>query len=350
MLKATYQPYQLHFKTPGGTSRGVLTQKMSYLIDVWDEQAPEVKGTGECSILPKLSPDDHPELEGKIQEVCNNINDFQEHYHKSLAGWPALRFALETAFKDLDEGGKKILFPSSFTDGLEGIPINGLIWMGTPGQMQQQIEEKLAIGFQCLKLKIGAIHFDEEERVLKKIRDRFSSDDLEIRVDANGAFHPHDAPEVLEKLARLKIHSIEQPIAKNQWQEMAMLCRNSPIPVALDEELIGIRGKAHKEEMVHAICPHYIILKPSLLGGFQAAMEWIETARHYQTGWWNTSALESNIGLNALAQWTYTLKNPLYQGLGTGQVFSDNIDIGMEMSIRSGELWILPSSNTHKSQ
>ena len=340
MLKASCQPYTLRFKTPGGTSRGVLTEKKSFLLSVWDDAEPQKKGTGECSLLPGLTPDNRPGLEEKIRNVCENIDHFSGHLHEELLEWPALRFAVETALKDLEEGGDKILFPSHFTEGREGIPINGLIWMGTPAEMQKQIEEKLKAGFHCLKMKIGAIHFSDEYHILETLRKRFSPDRLEIRVDANGAFSPQEAPPILEKLSRLHIHSIEQPIAAGQWKKMKPLCQNTPLPIALDEELIGINSPSEKEEMIATIRPQYIILKPGLLGGFQATSEWIETARKYQTGWWNTSALEGNIGLNALAQWTYTLKNPMPQGLGTGQVFSNNIDIGMNMTIRKGELWI----------
>ncbi|MGM0377183.1 MAG: o-succinylbenzoate synthase [Bacteroidota bacterium] len=340
MLKASYKPYTLQFKTPGGTSRGVLNEKKSFILYVWDDASPHIKGTGECSLLPGLSPDNHPDLEDKIKEVCENIAQLSNHFHHALSEWPALRFAVETALKDLNEGGEKILFPSPFTEGMAGIPINGLIWMGSPAEMHQQIEEKLNAGFHCLKMKIGAIHFSEEHQILETLRKRFSPDRLEIRVDANGAFSPREAPAILEKLARLHIHSIEQPIAAGQWQEMKTLCQNTPIPIALDEELIGIHARQEKEKMLATIRPQYIILKPSLLGGFQATSEWIETARKYQAGWWNTSALESNIGLNALAQWTFTLKNPLPQGLGTGQVFSNNIDTGLNMTIRKGELWM----------
>ncbi len=353
MLKASYTSYQLIFKTPGGTSRGILTQKKSWFINIWDDSNPEITGTGECSVLPNLSPDDHPDLEEKIKEVCNTIHRLvpeelyltkpvgqsqSENFHLLLAHWPAIRFALETALIDLKQGGRKILLPSPFTNGEKGIPINGLIWMGSPDQMAQQIEEKLNSGFKCLKMKIGAINFDEEYDILKTLRSRFSSNELELRVDANGAFSFSEVPELLEKLARLDIHSIEQPIKAGQWDKMAQLCESSPLPVALDEELIGINNTDEKERMISTIRPQYIILKPSLTGGFTASQQWIDTASKYHAGWWVTSALESNIGLNAIAQWTYTLKNPLPQGLGTGQVFSNNIP--SPLVIKNGHLWL----------
>jgi o-succinylbenzoate synthase len=357
MLKASYQPYKLIFKTPGGTSRGTLSHKTSWIISLWKDTHPGIKGIGECSVLPGLSPDDHPELEQKIKETCDNIHQlihiFSQQssdnstsqdeeiptagFHKSLAQWPALRFAIETALIDLKQQGKQILFPSDFTKGKAGILINGLIWMGSPQKMNHQIEEKLNAGFKCLKIKIGAIDFNEEENILKALRKRFSRNDLELRVDANGAFSPDKALEILKKLAQLDIHSIEQPIRPGQWQEMARLCKTSPLPIALDEELIGISEPSRKDEMISTIQPQYIILKPSLTGGFQASNQWIDTARKTNTSWWITSALESNIGLNAIAQWTYTLNNPLPQGLGTGQVFANNIDTGL--SITKGCLW-----------
>jgi o-succinylbenzoate synthase len=371
MLKAKYQPYQLKFKTPGGTSRGVLTQKSSWFISVWDDVNPDLTGIGECSILPGLSPDDHPELEKTLKEVCDNIHILvsdtnatphlqkrsgkssgaaethnmdqprlpfsQSRFHLTLANWPAIRFAIETALIDLKQGGQKILFPSPFADGREGIPINGLIWMGTPVDMVRQIEEKLKTGFRCLKIKIGAIDFQAEYSILKNLRTHFPETELELRVDANGAFTSYEVPEILHMLASLDIHSIEQPIPAGQWQNMAQICESSPLPVALDEELTGIDNAAEKERMIETIRPQYIILKPSLTGGFTAAEQWIKTAEKHQAGWWVTSALESNIGLNAIAQWTYTLHNALPQGLGTGQVFSNNIP--SPLTIKNGQLW-----------
>ncbi|MFO8001971.1 MAG: o-succinylbenzoate synthase [Marinilabilia sp.] len=340
MLKASFQPYLLHFKTPGGTSRGVLTEKRSFFIRIWNDEKPGAAGTGECSVLPGLSPDDRPGLEEKIREVCDSIDTLKDHYHQLLKEWPAVRFAVETALLDLEQGGTQHLFPSSFTRGETGIPINGLIWMGRPEEMIRRIAEKLDAGFSCLKMKIGAIGFEEEHKILEQLRKRFSKEELELRVDANGAFSPGDAPKILQKLADLDIHSIEQPIKAGQWKEMATLCRSTPIPVALDEELIGINQPEEKEELIAAVRPQYIILKPSLTGGFRASRQWIDTAEKYNTGWWITSALESNIGLNAIAQWTYTLNNPMPQGLGTGQVFTNNIDTGL--MIRNGELWMCP--------
>ncbi|MGQ1891566.1 o-succinylbenzoate synthase [Thermophagus sp. OGC60D27] len=337
MLKAELKPYKLIFKKPGGTSRGVLTEKPSWFITVYDSSLPAVKGVGECSLIPNLSPDDLPGIEEKIAFVCENIDTLQEDYHETLIRWPALRFSVETALMDLKTGGKRLLYPSSFTRGEVGIPINGLIWMGGVEDMLRQIEDKLSSGFSCLKLKIGALDFEAEFTVLQQLRNRFSKDYLELRVDANGAFSPSQAPNVLERLARLDVHSIEQPIKAGQWQEMARLCESTPIPIALDEELIGVNTLEEKKKLAATIRPQYLILKPSLTGGFKASREWIEVAEKNNIGWWVTSALESNIGLNAIAQWTFTLNNPMPQGLGTGQVFSNNVSA--PLFIKNGYLW-----------
>jgi len=338
MLKADYRSYKLKFKTPGGTSRGVLTEKQSWFLTVYDDADPLKQGTGECSVLPKLSFDDRPELEDKIEFVCKNADALRNDFHEELRDWPSVRFAFETALIDLSTPGSGILFPSAFTRGECGIPINGLIWMGAPEYMLQQIEEKILAGFTCLKMKIGAIDFDEEYRILEDLRKRFPGDQLELRVDANGAFSLTQTPEILDKLARLNIHSIEQPIKAGQWEEMAALCQSSPIPIALDEELIGIHNFDEKRQMINTIRPHYIILKPSLVGGFKASEEWIQIAADNGTEWWITSALESNIGLNAIAQWTYTLHNRMPQGLGTGQVFSNNVP--SRLYTDKGHLWM----------
>ncbi|SFE77947.1 o-succinylbenzoate synthase [Thermophagus xiamenensis] len=337
MLKAEYKPYTLKFKTPGGTSRGVLTQKSGWFIYLYHANNPLKKGIGECSILPKLSPDDKPGIEDKIKFVCENIDSLQDRYHEVLKDWPAVRFAVETAMIDLKGSKSGILYPSDFTQGKCGIPINGLIWMGTIDYMLQQIEDKIEAGFTCLKMKIGALDFEAEYKILQQLRKRFSKEFLELRVDANGAFTPAEAPGILERLAKLDIHSIEQPIMAGQWQEMALLCENTPLPIALDEELIGVFEIDEKRKLAETIRPQYLILKPGLLGGFKASLEWIEVANQINAGWWVTSALESNIGLNAIAQWTFTLNNPMPQGLGTGQVFTNNVTV--PLFIKNGQLW-----------
>ncbi|TCO07481.1 o-succinylbenzoate synthase [Natronoflexus pectinivorans] len=326
MYKASYKPYQLKFNEPGGTSRGVLTTKMSYFIEITHQDRPGIKGIGECSILPGLSPDDSPQLEDKLQWCCNNINTIAENFHKHLMEWPAIRFAIEMALLDFQNGGNKIWFPSDFTNSKKQIKINGLIWMGSIKEMHRRIKEKTEAGFDCLKMKIGALDFDKEFELLASIRERFAPDELEIRVDANGAYTAKQAESVLKRLESLHIHSIEQPIKAGQWEEMSVLCKNAPIPIALDEELIGVNDPLERKRMLEIIRPRYIILKPSLTGGFKSSENWIDWAHTLNIDWWVTSALESNIGLNAIAQWTATLNNPLPQGLGTGQVFTNNLD------------------------
>jgi o-succinylbenzoate synthase len=305
---------------------------MSWYLKVWNDENPEVTGVGECSILPGLSPDEQPNLEDKLRWCCQNIAAIASSFHEVLKDWPAIRFAVEMAILDLQTGGHQILFASDFTRGTKPILINGLIWMGAIDEMSKRIEEKLAQGFHCLKLKIGAINFDNEHTLLTSLRNRFSSTDLELRVDANGAFSPEQAPEVLDKLAKLEIHSIEQPIKAGQWDAMAHLCQSTPIPIALDEELIGIQDETMRKQLLETIKPQFIILKPSLVGGFLSSQNWIYLARNVNAGWWVTSALEGNIGLNAIAQWTATLNNPMPQGLGTGQVFDNNLESPLEVA------------------
>ncbi len=331
MLKAEAIKYTLIFKTPGGTSRGILTEKDSWFIKIYDEQEPGIFGVGECSILKGLSYDDRPDLENKIEEVVSKINEDID-----LTKYPALKFAKEMALLDLENGGKRILFPSDFTSSKKNIPINGLVWMGEPDFMRAQIKDKIEKGFNCIKLKIGALDFEQELAILKEIRKHYSAKDIEIRVDANGAFHPDEALAKLKRLADFDLHSIEQPIKAGQIDKLATLCQSSPLPIALDEELIGIHEFKEQKKLLEKIRPQYIILKPSLTGGFQAGETWINLANKLNIGWWITSALESNIGLNAIAQWTATLNNSMPQGLGTGQVFSNNFESPLE--IKNGEL------------
>ncbi|MCB9223964.1 MAG: o-succinylbenzoate synthase [Crocinitomicaceae bacterium] len=329
MLIASAEKLELIFKRPAGTSRGVLNTKNSWIIKVWDDTDPQVIGIGEASIIENLSPEWSDEFPKKITEVIENINDFAEAPHIKLRKFQSILFALETALKDLSTGGKQILFPSDFTSGTDGIKINGLIWMGTHEFMLEQIEQKLEEGFSCLKLKIGAIDFDQELDLLSKIRKRYNADQLELRVDANGAFKPDDALDKLKILADFHIHSIEQPIAPKQWNIMAELCQTSPVPIALDEELIGLTEIDEMAQLLDNVHPQYIILKPSLIGGFQMADLWIKLAEERKIGWWITSALESNIGLNAIAQYTYKKNNPMPQGLGTGKLFENNVDTNL---------------------
>jgi o-succinylbenzoate synthase len=331
MLKATYKKCNLIFRQPAGTSSGILTEKTSWFIFVFDDLNPDIKGTGEAGLLKGLSIDDRTDFEDSLAGVCNNIVHFIDKPDE-LTKLPSIRFALETALLDLRQGGRKILFPSDFTKGLDSLAINGLIWMGTFDAMKKQIREKIKAGFSCIKLKIGAINFEDEINLIRNIRNRFSPSDIEIRLDANGAFGMNEVTEKLKKLADFHIHSIEQPIKQNNWNEMAELCRTSPVPIALDEELIGVKDFERKRQLLEEIQPQYIVLKPSLLGGFKVSEEWMKLAAERKIGWWITSALESNIGLNAIAQWTYTLGNKIPQGLGTGQLYVNNIHSPIKIS------------------
>jgi len=325
MLKAKLYKHTLRFKTPGGTSRGVLETKDSWFMKVFQDTKPDVFGLGEAGIIPKLSIDDRPELEEKLKWCVDNIDQCLRWNENEFCEFPSIKFALETAILDLYNGGKRILFQTEFTHGETGIPINGLIWMGSHEFMKQQIIEKIEHGFRCIKLKIGSIDFDKELSLIKMIRDAFNENVLELRVDANGAFHPDEALEKLKRLSEYHIHSIEQPIRQHQWEKMAELTSKTPVPIVLDEELIGI-AREDIPKMLDAISPQYIILKPGLIGGFKISEIFIMEAEKRNIGWWGTSALESNIGLNAIAQWISSLNNILPQGLGTGQVFSNNID------------------------
>ena len=336
MLKATFKQYKFKFKRPSGTSRGVLTEKSSWFIKVWDNQFSEVFGIGECSPLHWLSIEPLDKMDEKLNELCARPDFYAENLHAQLVDFPSIRFGFEMALQELTCGGKGLLFESPFTAGKDFITINGLIWMGEKAYMLDQIENKLNEGFNCVKLKIGSLNFEDELNLIKHIRKRFSKNDVEIRVDANGAFSINEASVKLAQLAELDIHSIEQPIMPKQWDEMAALCANTPLPIALDEELIGVNGD-DRAKLLDVVNPQYIILKPSLLGGFTSSEEWIKLAKTKQIGWWLTSALESNIGLNAIAQWAYTLKNPMPQGLGTGQLFINNID--SPLYLKGQQLW-----------
>lgn len=325
-LKADFIPYELKFNKPAKTSRNTITEKTIWLLRLYEKHTPEIIGYGEVAPLAGLSIETPSQIENALIDICVKPDDWNQFIFGKLDNIPSVQFALEQALLDLNHQGEKILFPSKFTEGNEIIPINGLIWMGSPQYMIDQINEKIKSGFKCLKLKIGALNFNDELNILTEIRNTFGYHDLEIRVDANGAFDFDEAIEALDQLAPLEIHSIEQPIKAGNWEDMAELCRISPIQIALDEECIGAIYRDEKEEILETILPHYIILKPSLLGGFQQSEEWIELAGQYDISWWVTSALESNIGLNAIAQWTFTKYNPMYQGLGTGQLFSNNFN------------------------
>ena len=293
-------------------------------------------GVGECGVFRGLSYDDRPDYENKLEWLCDHINADLGSLYQELKEFPSIQFGLEQALLSLKSEDKYALFPSNFSKGLDRIPINGLIWMGEASFMNEQISKKLKAGFTTLKMKIGAINFDTELDILKGIRNQYDASELELRVDANGAFSVEEAMGKLEKLAVFGIHSIEQPIKAGQTETMRRLCKSSPIPIALDEELIGVLEKNQKQALLAQINPQYIILKPSLVGGFHGSLEWIKVAEDLGIDWWITSALESNIGLNAIAQFTYTLKNKLPQGLGTGALFSNNIEA--PLFVKDGEL------------
>ncbi len=336
MFQAKFRKYTLQFRRPAGTSRGVLLSKESYFIFLSEDKIPGITGVGECSVLKGLSPDDRPGLEAKVEYVCRNLSEIWENREETLAEWPAIEAGVEMALADLKTGGNRLLFPSDFTSEKKSIPINGLIWMGKPDEMLRQIDEKISDGFRVIKMKIGAIEFEEELKLIRYIRSRRSTKEISIRLDANGAFSTDEALEKLKRLADFEIHSIEQPIRQGQIEVMAGLCSRTPVPIALDEELIGITKASDKIRLLESIRPQYIILKPSLLGGFEASSEWIRLAGAAGVGWWVTSALESNVGLNAIAQWTATLKNDLPQGLGTGGLFTNNFP--SPLVVKSGSL------------
>lgn len=337
---ATYHKHILEFKRASGTSRGVLKTKETWFVILEHNGK---RGIGECGILRTLSVDDVPEYEEKLKWTCAHIHLGLTKLLQELIAFPSIQFGLEQAFLSLEKSNPFELFSSQFTEGFDAIPINGLVWMGDKKFMKTQIKEKIKQGFSCIKMKIGAIDFDTELELLKFIRQDYSKRDIELRVDANGAFSPNNALEKLKILSELDLHSIEQPIKAGQLNEMALLCDETPLPIALDEELIGVFSVTDKEKIIQTIQPQYIILKPSLIGGFKGSEEWMSIANANNIDYWITSALESNVGLNAISQWTYTLKSKLPQGLGTGSLYTNNIDSPLE--VKNGTLHYNQSLN-----
>jgi len=329
---------ELHFKQPAGTSRGVYTTRKVWFIILRGNDSQTI-GVGECAPLPQLSCDDVPDYAQVLQQACEEFAQDGKLNYDFLRPYPSILFGLETALQHLKAGSLK-LWDTPFSKGKEGIPINGLIWMGNFDEMYRRIEEKMQKGFRCIKLKIGAINFDREIELIQFIRKRFPSRQIELRVDANGAFNADEAMEKLNRLAQYELHSIEQPIRAGQWDIMQNLCKETPLPIALDEELIGINNRDRKIELLETIRPQYIILKPSLHGGLSGSEEWMELAKERHIEYWVTSALESNIGLNAIAQWCATREHKLPQGLGTGLLFTDNIDLPLH--IQGDSLWFNP--------
>ena len=332
-MKITIEERTLHFKQPAGTSRGIYTERRIWLVTMQDG---ERKGVGECAPLPQLSCDDLPNYADMLRHFCDEVERTGEIDYEALRDYPSILFGLETAMHNLH---------GTMSTGGASIPINGLIWMGTFNEMQQRIEQKLNEGFRCIKLKIGAIDFEAELELLKQIRSRFGPRELELRVDANGAYPFEEALYKLELLSQYALHSIEQPIQTGQWAFMSELCREAPLPIALDEELIGVNDPEQKRQMLNIIRPAYIVLKPSLHGGMAGCREWINIANDMGIGSWITSALESNIGLNVIARFCIDVYGDhivMPQGLGTGQLFTDNIPMPLE--IRGNRLWISPNS------
>lgn len=333
-----------HFKEPAGTSRGVYRTRESRFVHLTCDDMPGIAGVGECAPLPKLSCDDLPDYDAVLRQHCDDVCSRGTIDVDSLRDVPSMLFGLEMAWLQLHRGGDTALSDTPFAHGEAGIPINGLVWMGDFDTMARRMEQKLEQGFHCVKIKIGAIDFADEISLIRRLRERYGSDRIELRVDANGAFSPDEAMERLHELSAYDIHSIEQPIMAGQWERMAQLCQSSPLPIALDEELIGVNTLEAKRSLLDTISPQYIILKPSLHGGMAGCREWISLAQERGIGSWITSALESNVGLNAIAHFAAMVYGPditMPQGLGTGQLYTDNIDT-VPLTIRGDELWYMP--------
>lgn len=344
MRKITITSKLLHFLQPAGTSRGVYNTRLSFYLKLTSDEQPDVVGVGECATLPDLSCDAMPpnEYERKLRTFCDEYERTGVIDYEAMRTYPSMLFGLETAVAQFNAKGSLNFFDTPFGRGEEGIPINGLVWMGTFEEMFERLEAKLKAGFRCIKIKIGAIDFDRELQLIRHIRSTFSHNDVELRVDANGGFTPEEALSRMEALVQYDIHSIEQPIKQHQWTEMARLCAATPLPIGLDEELIGVNERQKKIELLDTIRPQYIVLKPSLHGGMAGTEEWIQLARERNIGSWITSALESNVGLNAIAQLTASIYGTNIrhaQGLGTGQLFADNIE--MPLKVLVDKLWIV---------
>jgi o-succinylbenzoate synthase len=344
MIRAVWKELTLTPKFELGTSKGPITARTAWYLIAWHEERPEVKGIGEAALFPGHSKEFPADVRTKLLELCVDTSNWHQRLNDDLVEVPSVRFAVEQCLKDLEASGSKMLFPSDFTIGRKGIPINGLVWMGDKSTMRKRIREQIDKGFTTVKTKIGAIGIDDELHLLKDIREEFSADAITLRVDANGAFNARNAMDVLQRLAELEVHSIEQPVPPGLYEVMAELCERSPIPIALDEDLIGANTRDSKIDLLDNVAPRYIVIKPSLVGGWSAAQEWITLADQRGIGWWITSALESSIGLNAIAQWTATLNVRMAQGLGTGNVYTDNIPSPLlaergELHYRPEEEW-----------
>jgi len=328
------EKHTLRFIKPAKTSRGEYIEKTAYLLWIVTET---FKVCGEASPLSDLSVDGKVDFSNIVQPYENQFLTFED-LHNLLEDWmpyPSLRFALYSAILKAKFQANRIAIQqptksqvwieNEFTHGKEGMKINGLVWMNSIDAMYEEAIHKINAGFTCIKLKVGALDFDAECRLIEKIRKQFSPFKVEIRLDANGGFKNGDALFQLEDLKRFNIHSIEQPIQANQPDLMQEICAKSPIHIALDEELIGIDVN-NSLNLMKKIKPKYIILKPTLLGGFDFCDIWIQHAVSQNVGWWSTSALEGNIGLADIAQWVSAYKPTMPQGLGTGSLFVKNFD------------------------
>ena len=336
MIRAAWKELTLTPCFPLGTSKGVIQERTVWYLIAWDEARPLLRGVGEAALFPGHSKEFPAEVRTKLLELCNDTSNWEHRLNDDLVHVPSVRFAVEQCLRDLTVSGSKVLFPSELTLGRKGIPINGSVWMGDPAAMRDRIKAQIAGGNRCVKMKIGAIGIEDELALLAEVRGMFSAKELTLRVDANGAFSHAEALPVLERLAQLNVESIEQPIAPGLFEAMAELCAITPLPIALDEDLIGLNTYDAKKDLLDHVRPQHIVIKPSLVGGWAAAQEWIQLAQERNIGWWITSALESGIGLNAIAQWTATLGVTIPQGLGTGSVYTDNIP--SPLRVKNGEL------------
>ena len=329
MLRARWIEHTLQPRFELGTSKGPINARIVWSLIAWDIERPEIKGIGEAALFPGHSKEFPADVKTKLIELCAETRDWSRRLTTDLVEVPSVRFAVEQCLRDLEVSGTKQLFPSPFTLGQKGIPINGLVWMGDKATMKQRIREQIEKGFTTVKMKIGAssIHrngIEDELELLRSVRSEFGAGDISLRVDANGAFNSRNAMDVLERLAALDIHSIEQPVAPGLYEVIAELCERSPVPIALDEDLIGLNTTDAKNDLLDHVKPKFIVIKPSLVGGWEATRQWIALAESRGIGWWITSALESSIGLNAIAQFTATLGVRMAQGLGTGSVYANN--------------------------
>jgi o-succinylbenzoate synthase len=348
MLRVAYTPYTLQFKRPAATSRGALSSRLIYLLRAWETETPDVAGWGECGPLPQLSRDDWPDFADALREVCDVVNAGYMPAPGDPVDLPSIAFGLEMALRDLQMGGRRQLWSTAFSRGEATLPTHGLIWIDTAEGLLRQVEAKIAAGFRVIKLKVGALPFAEEIALLRTVRRQHPAGSIELRLDANGAWSRTEAMACLEQLAPLAIAFVEQPIAAGQWPALAEICHNSPVPIALDEELIPIDGDEQGRRLLDIVQPQHLILKPALLGGFGRCESWIAEAEARGIGWWINSLLESNLGLNAICQWTSAVGGDRVHGLGTGGLFANNFSSPLQLAdarlmLRPELPWDLPA-------